>query len=225
MKNNRYLCITECTRFRCKILTVQNSSALLVPLRELLNFVFYMQEQEIWKDAVGYERYAQVSSYGRIRTKGRTSVASNGRVYKIQPRISKTYVMKNGYEIVTIYLYENRVKKKLLVHRLVAETFIPNPDNLPQINHKDENKLNNCVENLEWCTVTYNLAYGTRREREAATKSKAVNQYTKGGSFVKYYTSITSAANEMNGDISVISAVCRHCPHHLTAYGYKWEFA
>lgn len=182
-------------------------------------------EQEIWKDAAGYEQYVQVSNLGRVRTKERCVISSDGRTYKIKSRISRTYIMENGYEVATIYLYDNRIKKKVLVHRLVATTFIPNPNNLPQVNHKSEVKTENNVENLEWCDAAYNLAFGTKRERESVTKSKAVNQYDLEGNFIKRHSSITNAAREFNGDISVISAVCKNRPHCKTAYGYKWSFA
>lgn len=74
----------------------------------------------------------------------------------------------NGYEMVTLYDQTRRGRKKK-IHRLVAEAFIPNPDNLPSINHKDENRTNNRADNLEWCTVAYNSTYGTvsQRKRDA----------------------------------------------------------
>lgn len=184
-------------------------------------------KNEEWKPAKGFEKYIEVSNIGRVRTLARSYINSCGRNCKVKQRISSTYVMKNGYEVATIYLYDKgtRICKKELVHRLVASTFIPNPNNLPQVNHLNENKSDNRVENLEWCTCAYNLAFGTRREREIMAKSKPVNQYTLNGDLVKTHVSITCAAQYVEGDLTVISAVCRKYPHCHTAYGYKWDFA
>lgn len=88
------------------------------------------------------------------------------------------------------YLQVMRNYKRYKVHRLVAETYLPNPDNLPQVNHRDEDKTNNCVENLEWCDASYNLNYGTRNERAAKSntngkRSKPVSQYSLDGQLIK----------------------------------------
>lgn len=107
---------------------------------------------EIWKDIPGYEGKYQVSNTGEIRS------LKFGKI-----KILKQYTDKCGYNVLT--LSENGKRKNHFVHRLVAMTFIPNPNNLPQVNHKDENKANNCVDNLEWCSRKYNMNYGTRNER------------------------------------------------------------
>ena len=104
--------------------------------------------EEIFKDVKGYEGYYEVSNLGRVRS---TSYKGT--------RILKPS-LKSRYKIVVFCI--NQIKVHKLVHRLVAEAFIPNPDNLPQVNHKDEDKTNNCVENLEWCDVKYNSNFGTR---------------------------------------------------------------
>ena len=106
---------------------------------------------EEWKDIKGYEGLYQISNKGRVK-----SLYNKGKI--LTPGKDK-----DGYSIVS--LYKNKIKKTNKVHRLVAQAFLSNPDNLPQVNHKDENKLNNCVENLEWCSVEYNINYGTRNER------------------------------------------------------------
>ena len=107
--------------------------------------------QEIWKDIRGYEGYYQVSNFGNVRSMDRVdSYCRNlkGRILKLSNGI---------YKSVTLSI--NNVCKNYNVHRLVAEAFIPNPDNLPCINHKDEDKHNNNVNNLEWCTYGYNNNY------------------------------------------------------------------
>ena len=103
---------------------------------------------EIWKDIKGYEGLYQISNKGRVKTLG------NNKTRKEKIRDGK---IDRGYK--RILLCKNGKKKQCLIHRLVAEAFLPNPDNLPVVNHKDENKLNNNVENLEWCTQAYNVNY------------------------------------------------------------------
>lgn len=109
-----------------------------------------MREQ--WKTIEGYNY--QVSSKGRIRNKT-TKV------------VKKTFINERGYVVVS--LYKEKKLKTFRVHRLVASAFIENPNNNPEINHKDEDKTNNHVTNLEWCTREYNLAYGTRGLRQSQT--------------------------------------------------------
>ena len=109
---------------------------------------------EIWKDITGYEELYQISNYGRVRSLDRYD--SMGR-FK-EGIMLKTYDNGNGYKKIT--LYKNGLCKTFSVHRLVAIAFIPNDNNLPQINHKDENPSNNHVDNLEWCTNEYNSNYG-----------------------------------------------------------------
>ena len=102
----------------------------------------------------------------------------------------KTFIDKKGYEKIDFKINGKRIRS-LLVHRLVALTFIPNPNNLPQVNHKDENKQNNNVNNLEWCDGKYNSNYGTRNKRITQTRykyySKPVIQLTKNNEFVKEF--------------------------------------
>lgn len=107
---------------------------------------------EKWKNIEGYNY--QVSSKGRIRNKATKA-------------IKKSFINERGYAIVS--LYKEKRLKTFRVHRLVAQAFIPNPQNLPEVNHLDENKQNNQLTNLEWCTREYNLAYGTRGLRQSQT--------------------------------------------------------
>lgn len=110
---------------------------------------------EEWRDIKGYEGKYQISNLGRV--KSLRDSHNNYREKYIKSRI------RRGYLSVT--LCNKGKQKQFLVHRLIAEAFIPNPNNYPQVNHKDENKLNNNIENLEWCTVLYNNCYGTRLKR------------------------------------------------------------
>lgn len=105
-------------------------------------------EGEIWKDVVGWESSYSVSNFGRIKSKARTRAGKNDTESIVSVKIKKTYIDEDGYERVS--LYENNKTKLLGVHRIVAEAFLPNPDNLPQVNHLNSNKTDNRVENLEW---------------------------------------------------------------------------
>ena len=155
-------------------------------------------EHEIWRPIVGYEGLYEVSNLGRVRSMGHyvTQIGYCGtpftRFYK--GRIINTPPTRNGYETLTLSNGSKRETKS--VHRLVAEAFIPNPDNLPQVNHKNEVKTDNRAENLEWCTIAYNVTYGHRIEKAARAKSKPVLQITRGGTVVASFMSISSAAEE-----------------------------
>lgn len=118
---------------------------------------------EVWKDIEGFEGLYQVSNLGRIKSLPRTVRAPRGCFRQVRERILKYQVTGAGYALV--HLCKPNVQQMVLVHRLVAQAFIPNPLGLKLVNHKDENPLNCSVDNLEWCTHKYNLNYGTCRER------------------------------------------------------------
>ncbi len=129
--------------------------------------------EEIWRDIAGYEGLYQVSNLGRVKSLERTTKRFNGfKVceYKDGNKILKQSKNYKGYLFVG--LCKNGKEKKYKVHRLVAEAFIDNPNNLPQVNHKNENKECNISNNLEWCTNKYNCNYGTRNERIYKKKFK-----------------------------------------------------
>ena len=114
---------------------------------------------EIWKDIKGYEGLYQVSNMGRIKSLNYRNTGEEG--------ILRHSLDSYGYLKVT--LHKNGKQKYFRIHRLVAETFIPNVNNLPEVNHIDENKENNHVENLEWCDRKYNNNYGSRNERASVS--------------------------------------------------------
>ena len=127
--------------------------------------------EEIWKPVKGFEGYYEVSNLGRVRSVAiYVNSKNNSKRYRSE-RILKG-ILHNEYLWVT--LSKDNIKIKKRIHRLVAEVFIPNPDNLPFINHKDEVKTNNVFKNLEWCTPEYNNTYGTARSRATATLRKRI---------------------------------------------------
>ena len=130
----------------------------------------------------------------------------------------------NGYYYVC--LSKNGIVKNYFVHRLVAEVFLPNPDNLPCVNHKDEDKSNNNVDNLEWCTHEYNINYGTRNKRIGKSntngkRSKPVLQYTLDGQFVKEWSSIMECKRNGYNHGHIIEC-CRK--NRKTHKGFIWRY-
>lgn len=164
------------------------------------------EEKEIFREIDGFPDY-EVSNLGRVCSfKGR------------YPKILKPRKDRGGYLCVTLYTGEKRVTKK--VHRLVAEAFIPNPENKPEVNHIDEDKLNNVVDNLEWVTHRENMNHGTGIKRSAEARGKAVVQYTTDGVFMDLYSSIREAERVTGIAYQNISQVCRG--KRKTAGGYEW---
>lgn len=153
-----------------------------------------------------FENYEVTCSGEVINTK-------TGRVLK--------QIKQHGY--LRVGLCRNGKQKLFSVHRLVAEAFIPNPNNLPCVNHKDENPLNNNVENLEWCTCEYNNNYGTRKERAIKNKKKPILQLRKDGSLIRVWLSASDIEKQVGYNSSFIYRVCLGKSH--TAYGYKWCYA
>ena len=120
--------------------------------------------KEIWKDIPEYEGLYQASNLGNIKVLNRVvnSGIKNNKTVIRKGKLLKQRINQGYYEVA---LSKDNKKRFFKVHRLIAMTFIPNSNNFPSINHKDENKLNNCVNNLEWCSVKYNCNYGTRNSK------------------------------------------------------------
>jgi hypothetical protein len=182
-----------------------------------------MKFNEKWEDIKGYEGIYQISNLGRVKSLkreieyiGRNQYSSYKRKQIIEEKILKYSFDKDGYAQVGL-AKDGKLKTKR-VHFLVAQAFIPNPMNYDQINHKDENKTNNAVDNLEWCSVAYNNAYGSR--------SKKINQYDLKGNFIKSWKSAAEAAKELKlKKASNITSCCKRRKYTNTAYGYIWRYA
>ena len=137
---------------------------------------------EEWRPIVGYEGLYEVSSYGRVRSLDMYVKARYGNYRLHKGKVLSPGKDTNGY--LKVNLCCNGKHKVISVHRLVAQTFILNPDNLPEVNHKDEDKSNNRVDNLEFCDRKYNVNYGSRKDKVKDTKIK--NGYWTGLSYKEY---------------------------------------
>ena len=176
---------------------------------------------EIWKDVVGFEGFYQVSNKGKVRSVDRKVQCSNSvRFYK--GKELSVCTDDKGYSRVLLAVAGKH--KSCQVHRLVAMAFVENPDNLPEINHKDENPSNNCADNLEWCSKIYNLEYGTGRERSIQSHRKAVRQYSLNGEMIAEYDGVNSAARAIGkpNDAAAITKCCSG--KNRTAHGYIWRY-
>ena len=160
---------------------------------------------EIWRDIPGYFGVYQVSNLGNVRRCGRKQ--------------NLCYVKRNGYLVVHL---SNVNAKLYYIHRLVALAFVPNPDGLPQINHKNEIKTDNRAENLEWCTAEYNDNYGTRNERIKHNRSFPVEQLDVNGNIVNVFYGISEAQRITGIDRPNICKCLKG--KTKTAGGYKWKY-
>ena len=176
---------------------------------------------EIWKPVVGYEGLYECSNMGRVKSVDRyVPHIYEGEYQFIKGRIRKTKLNNGGYEMLS--LFRDGKEKTCLVHRIIAEAFLPNPYNLPEVDHKDECKTNNFVENLEWCDREYNLYYGTRRQRQAEKEMVPVIQYTKDGMLIKKWDSMQSVMDYLGINRGNISNCCSgRCK---SVGGYKWKY-
>lgn len=172
-----------------------------------------MGTNEIWKDVNGYEGLYQVSSLGNVK-----SVRND--------RVLKPCIHKLGY--ASVMLYKNNRPKRYNIHRLVATAFLDNNNHYDLVNHIDENKSNNKVDNLEWCSREYNMRFGTARRRMSekrgheARNKKSVLQIDDTGTVIKVFESITQAAREIGTSRTSIS---QSCNRRKKVNNFYWSYS
>lgn len=173
--------------------------------------------QEIWKDVVGYEGLYEISNLGSIRN------------FKTKA-IKKTIICKNGYRRVSVS--KNCHHKIKCMHRIIAEAFIPNPENKPQVNHKNGIRTDNSIENLEWMTAKENIRHSYSRLNKLASHAKGVDcdrskniyQYTVLGEFVKMHFGLSEASLCSGISKSLIFFCCSSDHYNVTGGGFVWSY-
>lgn len=182
--------------------------------------------KEIWKDIVHYEGLYQASNLGNIRSVDRVVVSNNGKSQFRKGMTLKQRKNHKGYKVVRLSKEGNANNK--FVHVLVLESFCKRPYGLTQINHKDENKSNNRLENLEYCDNVYNQNYGSCSSNKSKStindirKSKKVVQFTKDGTLIKEFPSLHEIERTLGFQHGHVRDACNGKLH--TAYGYKWKW-
>ena len=191
-----------------------------------LAFAFYLRSierrykmHEEWKDINGYEGLYQISNTGKVKSIGRHKKQGARPIEWQDDMIIKQRKNRCGY--FYLILHKDGEKKTKTIHSLVGEAFIENPEAFPQINHKDENKENNHSSNLEWCSASYNVNYGTRNERSKKTQQKPVAQLNLDGTLIKVWDGVSEAARGLGIYTGNISSCCKGRLHKTG--GYRWE--
>lgn len=179
----------------------------------------YDKSKEEWKDVVGYEGLYKVSNCGNVISLDRITTNRWGKYLKKGKTMNQRQD-KTGY--LKVELTKNKNTKLVSVHRLVAEAFIPNPNNYPCVNHKDENKQNNYIDNLEWCTQKYNVNYGNA----IRLRSKKILQYDLNGVFIKEWLNCYEAEKylKLKKSASNIHKCCMLKSKYICVHNSMWRF-
>lgn len=194
----------------------------------ICNMIHYISKTihgDLLFDIPGYEGLYSITMKGDVYSWGNgKSFTSDGKLKYI-----KQSLKTNGY--FQVKLFKDGVRKYYIVHRLVAKTFVPNPDNKPEVNHIDGNKQNNHASNLEWVTSRENQLHAFQLGLQKAPRGKdsncsiPINQYQKDGTFVKTWESINTVKRELGFNSVGIIGCCKKRKRYKTAYNYKWEYA
>lgn len=185
---------------------------------------FFPVVEEQWEDVKDFEEFYYISNLGRLlRKERRVWSERNSSFITLPEKIIIPECDKEGY--LRVRLTKEGESQKFFVHRLVAQAFIPNPDNLPCVNHIDECSKNNRFDNLEWCSAEYNSNYGTRKIRISERLGRAVERYSLSGEYIDSFPSAAEACRKLElpaNRQSNISAVCRGV--RKSSLGYVWKF-
>lgn len=182
----------------------------------------HTKSNEIWKDIEGYEGLYQISNFGRVKSLSRLNHCGHkgSKPLRINEYIRKPQITPKGY--LNIKLSKDGVSTSYQIHRLVGQAFIPNPNNLPQINHIDEVKTNNIVNNLEWCTNLQNARHGDVIERRGNSIKRPILEFNMIGEFVGKHDSSTNVAVARGHGTNGIYRCCNG--YQKTAYGSIWRY-
>jgi hypothetical protein len=164
----------------------------------------------MWKTVSVNPKY-EVNEAGEVR-------------HRERKQILRGKIDRYGYRVITMSSGDRKKPQCVTAHRLVAMAFIPNPDGLPSVNHKDEDKLNNSVENLEWCSTLYNTRYGTGQQRSRDARKRPIVAI-KDGTIVKRYACVGDAAAELRVSTGSIKNVLRGKRWHKSCRGFEWSYA
>ena len=167
---------------------------------------------EEWKEVLGFDVLYEVSNLGRVRSRYSEDRGYSNEYVYLKP-------LDNGHGYLRFNWRMKKRQRTVYLHRLVAEAFLPNPDMLPEVNHKDENKANCRVDNLEWCDHKYNASYGTKNERMAEKRVKPVQCIETGVIF--------RSARDAGKELGVTNTAISNClkGRSKTAAGYTWRYA
>lgn len=189
-------------------------------MRVIINSDDYFELNNIidekWLPVKDFENVYCVSNYGRVK-----NILTN--------HILKCSLDSHGYYALNLYDKNNNKRNFITLHRLLAETFIPNPENKPQVNHKDGNKSNSYLDNLEWSTASENTQHAYDNNlihlKKGANSPNAIPiiQYSLNGEFIKYWGGATCVMNELGINKSNIIQCCKG--NVRQAGGYKWKYA
>lgn len=178
-------------------------------------------KEEIWKEVKGYDKRYMVSNLGRVKATPNEYPHLGGIRHTKEKILKPMFCKHTGYYHINLFKRDG-TRKQTTVHRIVAETFIPNVNNLPFVNHKDEVKTNNNVNNLEWCTPKYNMEYSHIRARHISAVSIPVEQYDFDGNLIETYKSSAEAGRALKVCPSSIHLCCKGKIGSVR--GFLWKY-